>query len=154
MGAEGAAVVGVDPGHAKCGVAAVSSTGEVLARAVVETDRVGLAAAAMAHTHGAEVIVLGGRTGARRVWELIHAADPALPIAQVEEHMTTLEARERYWRETPPGCLMRLLPRGMRVPPEPVDDSRANCGVVACCSGTSSPLSAPELRSASRKSRR
>ena len=123
MGAEGAAVVvGVDPGHAKCGVAAVSSTGEVLARAVVETDRVGLAAAAMAHTHGAEVIVLGGRTGARRVWELIHAADPALPIAQVEEHMTTLEARERYWRETPPGCLMRLLPKGMRVPPEPVDD--------------------------------
>ncbi len=115
-------VIAVDPGYAKCGVAAVSSGGEVLARAIVETDRVGLTAAAMMHTHDASVIVLGGRTGARRVWELIHAADPALTIAQVEEHMTTLEARERYWRETPPGCLMRIVPKGMRVPPEPVDD--------------------------------
>lgn len=123
MAEEGAeAVVAVDPGRGKCGVAAVSARGEVLSRAVVETDRVGLTAAALAHSYGASVIVLGGRTGARRAWELIHAAAPALSIAEVEEHMTSLEARERYWEENRPGCLMRLLPRGMRVPPEAVDD--------------------------------
>jgi len=115
-------VVAVDPGRAKCGVAVVAADGEVLSRAVVETDRVGLTAAALAHTFGATVIVLGGRTGAPRAWELIHAADPALTIAEIEEHMTSLEARERYWRETPPGCLLRLVPKGLRVPPEPVDD--------------------------------
>lgn len=115
-------VVAVDPGRAKCGVAAVSSDGEVLSLAVVETDRVGLTAAALAHTHGASVIVLGARTGSPRVWDLIHAADPALTIAEVEEDMSTLEARERYWQENPPGCLMRLIPTGLRLPPEPYDD--------------------------------
>lgn len=115
-------VIAVDPGRAKCGVAAVAVDGDILSRAIVETDRVGLTAAALAHTFAATIIVLGGRTGAPRAWELIHAADPALTIAEIEEDMTTLEARERYWRETPPGCLLRLMPRGLRVPPEPVDD--------------------------------
>jgi RNase H-fold protein (predicted Holliday junction resolvase) len=117
-----AVVVGVDPGHSKCGVAAVTAEGEVLSLAVVETDRVGLTAAALAHTHGADVIVLGSRTGAPRAWELIHAADPALTIAEVEEDMSTLEARDRYWEDNPPGCLMRLIPAGLRTPPEPYDD--------------------------------
>jgi RNase H-fold protein (predicted Holliday junction resolvase) len=115
-------VVGVDPGHSKCGVAAVTAEGEVLSLAVVETDRVGLTAAALAHTHRADVIVLGGRTGAPRAWELIHAADPALTIAEIEEDMSTLEARDRYWQENRPGCLMRLIPAGLRTPPEPYDD--------------------------------
>ena len=68
-------VVAVDPGRAKCGVAVVAADGEVLSRAVVETDRVGLTAAALAHTFGASVIVLGGRTGAPQAWELIRHSD-------------------------------------------------------------------------------
>jgi len=116
------AVLAVDPGRAKCGVAVVASDGEVLSRAVVETERVGLTAAALAHSFDATVIVLGGSTGAPRAWELIHAADPALTIAEIEEHMTTLEARERYWRENSPGCLLRLIPKGLRVPPDAIDD--------------------------------
>jgi len=115
-------VVAVDPGRSKCGLAAVSANGEVLSLATVEADQVGLTAAALAHSYGASVIVLGGRTGSPRAWELIHAADPALTIAEVEEDMSTLEARERYWRENPPGCLMRLIPTGLRTPPEPYDD--------------------------------
>lgn len=115
-------VVAVDPGRSKCGVATVSGDGEVLSLAIVEADQVGLTAAALAHSYGASVIVLGGRTGSPRAWELIHAADPALTIAEVEEDMSTLEARERYWRENPPGCLMRLIPTGLRTPPEAYDD--------------------------------
>lgn len=115
-------VVAVDPGRSKCGVAVVAADGEVLSLAVVEADQVGLTAAALAHTHGAEVVVLGGRTGAPRAWELIHAADPALSIAEIEEDMSSLEARDRYWQENPPGCLTRIIPRGMRIPPEPIDD--------------------------------
>ncbi|MBD3292597.1 MAG: hypothetical protein GF393_06705 [Armatimonadia bacterium] len=115
-------VVAVDPGRSKCGVAAVAADGDVLSRAIVETDRVGLTAAALAHTHAASVIVLGGRTGAPRAWDLIHAADPALSIVEVEEDMSTLEARDRYWEENPPGCLTRVIPAGLRVPPDHVDD--------------------------------
>lgn len=115
-------IVAVDPGRAKCGIAALSGDGEVLARSIVVADQVGLAAAALAQVHGAAVIVLGGRTGSSRAWELIDAAAPEMAIAQIEEHMSTLEARQRYWRENPPGCLMRLLPEGLRTPPVPIDD--------------------------------
>ncbi len=117
-----APVIAVDPGSDRCGLAAVAVDGTVLERDIVEADQVGLAAAALAHSHGATVVVLGTRTGSPRAWELIHAAAPELAIAEVEEHMTTLEARERYWLENPPGCVGKLIPRGLRVPPVPIDD--------------------------------
>jgi RNase H-fold protein (predicted Holliday junction resolvase) len=115
-------VVAVDPGRSKCGVAAVSADGEVLSLATAAADQVGLTAAALAHTYNASTIVLGASTGAPRAWELIHAADPALSIVEIEEDMSTLEARDRYWQENPPGCLTRFIPAGLRTPPEPIDD--------------------------------
>ena len=121
-GDQPAAVVAVDPGNDRCGLAAVAEDGRVLDRKIVETDQVGLATAALAHRHGASVVVLGTRTGSPRAWELINAAAPELAIAEIDEHMTSLEARKRYWLESPPGCLWRLLPEGLRLPPEPVDD--------------------------------
>lgn len=116
------AVVAVDPGMSKCGLAAVDGNGMVLERKIVEADQVGIATAALAHQHGAATVVLGTRTGSPRAWELIHAAAPELTIAEIEEHMTSLEARKRYWVESPPGCLWSLVPAGLRFPPEPVDD--------------------------------
>ncbi len=116
------AVVAVDPGSGKCGLAAVAADGTVLERRIVEADQVGLASAALACEHDAMMVVLGTRTGSGRAWELIHAAAPELAIAEVEEHMTSIEARRRYWRESPPGCLLGLIPEGLRVPPEPIDD--------------------------------
>ena len=116
------AVIAVDPGTSKCGIAALAADGTLLERRIVEADQVGLATAALAHEHGASTVVLGTRTGSPRAWELIHAAAPELSIAEIEEHMTSLEARKRYWVESPPGCLWRLVPEGMRLPPEPVDD--------------------------------
>lgn len=114
-------VVGIDPGRAKCGLAAVSSDG-VLERAVVSVDKVGTAAAEFARRHHAALLVLGSRTGSDEVRHALEQADIQLPIVVVEEHMSTLKARRRYWSENPPGCLMALLPTGMREPPEPYDD--------------------------------
>ncbi|MEA3402607.1 MAG: pre-16S rRNA-processing nuclease YqgF [Armatimonadota bacterium] len=114
-------VVAVDPGRAKCGIAAVAADGGVLGRRIVPADQVGRAAWQLATTHGASTIVLGGRTGAGEAWERLTQAT-SLPIAEVEEHMTTLQARRRYWRENPPRGLWRLVPTSLRVPPEPYDD--------------------------------
>ena len=117
-----AAVVAIDPGRDKCGLAAVAADGTVLARAIVPTPEIGPAAAALAAEHRAAAIVLGERTGSREVRAAVEAAAPDLPIHEVDEHMTTLLARKRYWRESPPRGLWRLLPEGLRVPPEPIDD--------------------------------
>ena len=45
-----------------------------------------------------------------------------IEIAVVDEKNSTLEARDRYWTMYPPRGLQRLIPRGMRIPPRPVDD--------------------------------
>ncbi|MDR2779856.1 MAG: endonuclease, partial [Synergistaceae bacterium] len=42
-----------------------------------------------------------------------------------DERMTTLEARELYWRIHPPRGLSRLIPVSLRVPPRSVDDLAA-----------------------------
>jgi RNase H-fold protein (predicted Holliday junction resolvase) len=114
-------VVGIDPGRAKCGLAAVSRDG-VLARAVVSAGEIGVEAAEFARRHRAALLVLGSRTGSDEVRRALDMAGIQLPIVVVEEHMSTLQARRRYWSENPPGCLMRLVPTGMREPPEPYDD--------------------------------
>ncbi|MGC9318038.1 MAG: pre-16S rRNA-processing nuclease YqgF [Armatimonadota bacterium] len=114
-------VVAVDPGRAKCGLAAVAADGRVLGRRIVPADQVGRAAWQLATAHQASTIVLGGRTGAGKAWERLRQAT-SLPIAELDEHMTTLQARRRYWRENPPPGLWRLVPTSLRVPPEAYDD--------------------------------
>ena len=117
-------VVAVDPGREKCGLAAVSREG-VLDRAIVQTADVARAVAGLASRRGAAVIVVGSRTGSGQVLAALEQAGLSLPVVTVEEHMTTLNARRRYWRENPPGCLGRLVPEGMRLPPRPIDDYAA-----------------------------
>jgi len=117
-----APVIAIDPGRDKCGLAAVAADGAVLARAIVPTPEIGPAAIALAAEHHAAAIVLGERTGAREVRAAVEAAAPGLPVHEVDEHMTTLLARRRYWRESPPRGLWRLVPEGLRLPPEPIDD--------------------------------
>ena len=117
-------VVAVDPGREKCGLAAVSREG-TLERTIVQTADVAQAVAELASRRGAVVIVVGSRTGSEQARATIEQAATGLPVVTVEEHMTTMEARARYWRENPPGCLGRLIPEGMRLPPRPLDDYAA-----------------------------
>ncbi|MGD9496325.1 MAG: pre-16S rRNA-processing nuclease YqgF [Armatimonadota bacterium] len=116
------AIVAVDPGRHRCGLAVVAPDGTVLARAIVHTSEVGARAAELGGRHDATTIVVGSRTGSRAVRAAVEAALPGATVVEVEEHMTTLQARRRYWREKPPRGLRRLVPEGLRLPPEPIDD--------------------------------
>lgn len=115
-------IIAVDPGRDKCGLAAVATDGTVLARAVVNVSKIGPMVATLVGAHSAAVVVLGARTGSREVRAAIEAVTPGARIIAADEHMTTLEARRRYWRENPPRGLRRLIPEGLRLPPEPIDD--------------------------------
>ncbi|TAD77751.1 MAG: Holliday junction resolvase RuvX [Oscillatoriales cyanobacterium] len=118
--------LGFDPGSAKCGLAVLRSTGEILNYAVVP------APAAVAHLqdwqqqYGAALLVMGDRTTSKAWLGRLRADWPdAPPIQLVDERYTTLAARDRYWELHPPRGWRRLLPQGMRQPPRPVDDIAA-----------------------------
>ncbi|NJN32830.1 MAG: resolvase [Synechococcales cyanobacterium RM1_1_8] len=118
-----AVLVGFDPGRDKCGVAVTMLTGEVIEHQVVA------AAAALDWVRSLQGrfavagLVLGDRTSSK-LWQaqLREGLDPAPPILLVDEHRTSLLARDRYWQMYPARGLTRLLPQGLREPPRAIDD--------------------------------
>jgi len=115
-------VLGVDPGTAKCGLAVVDAQGECLYRRTVA-----LAELVQTLEEGAlralrpRVAALGDRTGTAAVRVLLVQALPEVPVRTVPEHRTTELARKLYWEYHPPRGWRRLMPRGLLVPPEPLD---------------------------------
>jgi RNase H-fold protein (predicted Holliday junction resolvase) len=51
--------------------------------------------------------------------------DSGIETEIADERMTTLEARNLYWRLHPPRGLWSLLPKSLLTPPRPVDDLAA-----------------------------
>jgi RNase H-fold protein (predicted Holliday junction resolvase) len=118
-------VIAVDPGREKCGLAVVHRTQGVLARQVLAVASLADTIREWSATYQTRVVVLGNRTasrGTRSVLTAIITPDGPLQVIPIEEHHSTEEARQRYWRENPPRGLWRLAPIGLRVPPCPVDD--------------------------------
>jgi RNase H-fold protein (predicted Holliday junction resolvase) len=66
---------------------------------------------------------MGDQTTAKR-WkqQLSQELTNPLNIILVDERYTSLEARDRYWQMFPPQGLTKLIPKGMRQPPKPIDD--------------------------------
>jgi len=119
------AVIAVDPGRDKCGVAVVGRQGGVLCKSVVAAGRMAAVVAELAMRHTVDTVVLGDRTGRKDAMAALAAIRPGgreLTIRLVDEHRSTDEARARYWRDHPPRGLARLVPVTLRVPPVPVDD--------------------------------
>ena len=113
------AVLAIDPGRGKWGLAVVLTTGECVLRDVVAADVAPSRAAEIASERGISRVLLGDRTGARAALERLRAlsTEPVL----VPEHGTTLIARDLYWRDHPIRGWRRWLPRGLLTPPEPLD---------------------------------
>lgn len=114
-------VLGIDPGREKCGVAVVSPE-SVLVKKVVTRDGFSNLIQGLIKEHNVEQIVLGDGTGSQdflcRLGEIV----PNFSIATVDEHLTTEQARERYWHDHKPKGIKRLLPLTLQLPPEPYDD--------------------------------
>ncbi|HXP91918.1 MAG TPA: pre-16S rRNA-processing nuclease YqgF [Candidatus Binatia bacterium] len=117
-------VLGIDPGTRKCGFAVVAEPGAVpLAMGIepVETlpERVALLVAA----HAPSAIALGAGTNGATVARVLAAT--GIPIHITDEIETTLRARARYFADHPPRGWRWFVPRGMLLPPRPIDDYAA-----------------------------
>jgi len=115
-------ILGFDPGRDKCGLALVNETGTVMRQEVVRSDQALLTIEQWYAHDPIQKIVLGNQTTSKEWQATLQAKFPLLPILRVDERNSTLEARDRYWKLYPPKGLMRLIPKGMRVPPGPIDD--------------------------------
>ncbi|GMV37410.1 MAG: hypothetical protein AMXMBFR61_19180 [Fimbriimonadales bacterium] len=122
-------MLAVDPGTDKCGVAVVRAqngqTVQVLGRKVVQIEQLADTVAEMADQTQPDVMVVGGGTGSREVVRAIEARLPESGILVVDEKHSTERAQRRYWELTPRRGWRRFVPRGLLVPPEPIDDIAA-----------------------------
>ncbi len=101
-------------------VAIVNVDGLPLLHEVVAADQVLERIPQLCVEFAVTQIVIGDRTRTRQ-WQA-QLQPMGLPIAPIDEHNSSLEARDLYWQMYPPQGLQRFLPQGMRLPPRPIDD--------------------------------
>ena len=112
-------VLAIDPGREKCGVAVLATDGRILVQEVVVTAELDAVVGALIAAYTPIVIMGNGTTSAAakaRVETL------GYEVILVDEYRTTDAAKRAYWEAHPPCGWRRLVPRGMLVPPVPVDD--------------------------------
>lgn len=115
-------VLGFDPGRDKCGLALVNGTSTVIRHEVIPSEQALPTLQQWCADYSIQKIVMGNQTTSKQWQNFLQANFPSLPITLVDERNSTLEARDRYWKLYPPRGLMRLIPKGMRLPPRPIDD--------------------------------
>ncbi|MCS6949059.1 MAG: hypothetical protein RMM06_01085 [Armatimonadota bacterium] len=114
------AVLAIDPGRSKVGIAVVRRDKQVLHRSVVAVVDLHTEVQRLLVRFRPQCIVIGGGTGFRALEPLLRAV--SLPVHIVDEAYTSEQARRRYLRENPPKGWRRLLPAWLRFPEQPYDD--------------------------------
>lgn len=114
------ALIAIDPGREKCGIAVVHSTQGILELLIVPTVDLATTVGDMVSRYQTCTIILGNGTSHREAKDILQSATE-YSIHVVDEAHTTEQARIRYWEENPPQGLRRLIPLGLQSPPEPVD---------------------------------
>lgn len=116
-------ILGFDPGRDKCGLAVMAQQQQLLFHQVVISENAIATLQQLCQQFAIETIVMGDQTTAKS-WEKKITQDLGIsvPIVLVDERYSSLEARDRYWQMYPPQGIERLIPKGMRQPPRPIDD--------------------------------
>ena len=112
-------IMGIDPGRDKCGVAVLTTGGEIIFQRVVVTEELDSVIKSLSTEFEIERVILGDGTTHKAAAAKVKAA--GLTYQLVDEKHTTEEARRLYWKKNPPRGWRKLLPTSMQVPPEPVD---------------------------------
>lgn len=121
-------LLAIDPGNDKTGLALLSNTGGLVERKIIASPQLEAEVTSIYQAYPSiSRIVCGNGTNHRRLYPKLEGLAHTwnLAISLVNEAHTTEEAKRLYWVLNPPKGLRRLLPKGMLVPPEPVDDITA-----------------------------
>jgi RNase H-fold protein (predicted Holliday junction resolvase) len=124
----GRRLLGIDPGRSKCGLAVVAESREIEARSVVRVQDLPREVERLVREYEVGRIVLGSGTGSAKVSSVLTSMLDKLEgveLTEAPEKDTTLRARKLYFEINPARGWRRLLPPGMRIPPESYDDFSA-----------------------------
>lgn len=116
-------ILGFDPGRDKCGLALVNNNKQILYNKVIPSeDSIEIINNLIAQYKPFK-LVMGNQTTSKQ-WKrrLIDNLNLSIDIILVNEKNSTVEARKKYWEMYPPQGLTKLIPKGLRIPPRPVDD--------------------------------
>jgi len=131
-----AAVLAIDPGRDKCGLALLDSTGAILKMQIVEssrlvdtvvdwTSRLVDTVVDWTSTLESTTVVMGSGTGSKSLRkELAERIGPDRLII-VDEFGSTEMAKILYFKANPPRGIWRFIPISLQVPPRAVDDYAA-----------------------------
>ncbi len=116
-------ILGFDPGKDKCGVAVMGLDRQLQYHEVVSSQEAIVTIGDLYEKYPISLLVMGNQTTSKR-WkqQIEEKLSPTVNIILVDERYSSLEARDRYWLMYPPKGLTKLLPKGMRTPPRPIDD--------------------------------
>ena len=116
-------ILGFDPGRDKCGVAVMSLDRQLHYHQVIPADEAVVTVEGLRQKYPISLLVMGDQTTAKK-WkkQLSDGLGESINIILVDERYTSLQARDRYWEMYPPKGLSKLIPKGMRQPPRPIDD--------------------------------
>ena len=115
-------ILGFDPGRDKCGLAVMDQQQQLLFHQVVLSADALTTMQSLCQQFAVATIVMGDQTTSKSWKQKIEQLALDLPIFMVDERYSSLEARDRYWQMYPPKGLDRLIPKGFREPPRPIDD--------------------------------
>lgn len=122
-------ILAVDPGRDKCGVALVRRDEhdkiQLLHRDIMSPDTLAEKVKELLATYSFSLIVVGNGTRSRATVEALRDAIPSIGILVIDEHETTIQARERYWEYNPRRGLRKFIPATLQVPKDPIDDYAA-----------------------------
>ncbi len=112
-------IISIDPGQKKCGLLLADLSKDLVldGRVVIKSSVIEIIPL-WHETEAVSSILLGNGTTSKFWLNLLSNFNE---ITLVEETGSTLRARERYWDLWPPKGLFRLIPRGLILPPEPLD---------------------------------
>lgn len=114
-------VLSIDPGREKCGIAVVTESG-VLRKEVIATSGMPSIVPSLISEFPIAIIIIGNGTGGRAMAESLRTIVLQIPIELVDETLSTMNARKKFFKENPPKGLRRLIPLGLLVPDRPYDD--------------------------------
>ncbi len=115
----------IDPGKDKCGLAILDDKKNhyVLKNSYVTELEQNILQ--ITENYQINKIILGNGTGYKQIQQIISKTLPKSLIIIMDEKNTTYLAKQIYWQHNKPKGWQKVLPKGLRTVPEPLDSYAA-----------------------------